>query len=148
MPADQPISRNRDDYESFAKVLPRFSDQDTMQHINNVAIAAYLEAGRVGLLMPVLEACDGTGIAMVLGRVTIDFLGELHFPDEVEVAGRFVAMGNRSLTSHYAVFQNGACCVVSQAVNVFFDKAQRQSAPPPDPVAAMIRAQLADRPSR
>lgn len=142
MTTDQPISRQRGDYAVWSRVLPRFSDQDTMGHINNVAIAAYLEAGRVGLLTPVLKACTGTRVAMVLGRVTIDFLGEMNFPDEVEVGGRFVAMGNRSLTSHYAVFQNGQCRAVSQAVNVFFDVDTRQSAIPPNHVAKMVRDHL------
>lgn len=136
------ISRDRADYDHWTTLVPRYSDQDPMQHINNVSVAAYLEAGRVNLITPLLEACSGTTTAMVLARVTIDFLGELHYPDEVQIGGRLVELGNRSMRSHYALFQNGKCCVVSESVNVFFNIETRKSAAPPDHVAAMIRRRI------
>lgn len=131
-------SRERSDYEVWATLVPRYCDQDPMQHINNVAIGAYLEQGRLALVAPILERLEGSGVAMVLGRMTVDYLGELTYPAPVEIGGRLIRLGGRSLVSHYAGFQNGHCCVVSEAVNVFFDIAARKSASPPEAVRTHI----------
>ena len=133
MSTNKTIPRERAAYNHFTPVTLRYSDQDPMQHINNVAITAMLESGRMHLLRGVLgDALQEQG--MVLARLSIDYLAELRFPDAVEVGGRLVRVGGRSLTSHLAVFQNGRCCVVSESVNVFFDTETRRSTEPNEAV--------------
>ncbi len=139
MAAEQTISRHREDYHFWEPVPLRYSDQDAMQHINNVAVCALLEAGRVSFLESLFEGTERSAFAMVLARVTIDYLNELTFPGTVDVCGRIVKIGGRSLTSQYAIFQRGECCVVSQSVNVFFDSKTRRSAQPPQALLDHIR---------
>ncbi|MEM7300899.1 MAG: thioesterase family protein [Pseudomonadota bacterium] len=137
-----PISTNPDDYAHWTTVTMRYSDQDAMQHINNVAVAAYLEAGRIGFLNDAMAGTSFQHRGMVLGRVTIDFLNEILFEPEIRVGSRLVRVGTRSLNSQYAIFQHGKCCVISESVNVFFDFEKRTSAPPPDDVLAQLKARL------
>jgi hypothetical protein len=40
-----------DSYRYLEQVSTRYSDQDAMGHINNVAYAAYIEAGRLGYFL-------------------------------------------------------------------------------------------------
>ena len=136
MPTDKAIPRTRDAYDHFITVTLRYSDQDPMEHINNVAITAMLESGRMSFLAHVLgDALADQG--MVLARLTVDYLNEIRFPDPVEVGGRMAKVGGRSLSTQYAVFQRERCCVVSESVNVFFDKETRRSA---EPSEAVVRA--------
>lgn len=131
MPKNSAISRNRRDYQHWTKVSLRYSDQDPLNHINNVAITALIESGRVGLFETML--CDTpleTG-RIVLANLTIDYLHEITYPGSVDVGGMLAAVGDRSVTTRYAVFQGDVCCVVSQSVNVYFDPVNRRSAPPP-----------------
>ena len=137
MPTDKAIPRIRDAYRVWTPVTLRYSDQDPMQHINNVAITAMLESGRMHLLAAVLgDALEDRG--MVLARLAVDYLHEIRFPEPVEVGGRVVRAGGRSLTSQYAVFQGGRCCVVSECVNVFFDRETRRSCEPSARAAARL----------
>ncbi len=140
------ISRNRSDYLNWTSVSTRYSDQDPMRHINNVAITAFLESGRVGLFQRLFSDTPLPPHCIVLASLSVDYLHEITFPDPVEVGGRLAAIGDRSITTHYTIFQRDICCVVSQSVNVFFDPDTRCSAGPPPQVRATIerlRAEIA-----
>lgn len=137
MATDKTLPRTRDGYEHWTPVTLRYSDQDPMQHINNVAITAMLESGRMNLLRQTLgEALRLQG--MVLARLSIDYLHEIRFPDAVEVGGSISRVGGRSIASRLAIFQGETCCVVSESVNVFFDMKTRRSTEPNEDVARLL----------
>ncbi len=128
------ISRDPSDYQHWTKVTIRYSDQDPLQHVNNVAITAFLESGRVGLFEHILAGTPLETGRIVLAGLTVDYLHEISYPGTIEVGGMLAAVGDRSVTTHYAIFQHGICCVVSRSVNVYFDPVRRRSAPPPPEV--------------
>jgi len=142
MPTDKTIPRERGAYSFFTPVTLRYSDQDPNKHINNVAITAYLESGRVGF-MHNLFGDRLPDRRMVLANMTVDYLQEILYPDTVEVGGRLAAVGGRSITSQYAIFQGDKCCVVSQSVNVFFNPETRRSMAPPDDIRQFLDDQMA-----
>ena len=45
-----------DGYRYLEQVSTRYSDQDAMGHINNVAYAAYIEAGRLGYFLNLMAS--------------------------------------------------------------------------------------------
>ena len=138
MPTDKSIPRIRGAYPVLTPVTIRYSDQDPMQHINNVAITAYLESGRTGLFNQLFDG-ELPARGMVLARLTVDYLNEIKFnAGMIEVGGRLSKIGGRSLTTEYAIFQGETCCVVSQSVNVFFDPEKRVSVQPSDSVIAAM----------
>ena len=143
MPTEKTIPREAGAYAHFTPVTLRYSDQDPMSHINNVAVAAYLESGRMGLLHHIFREAPLPPRGMVLARLAIDYLHEIRFPRPVRVGGRLAKVGGRSITTHYAVFQETGggeerCCVVSESVNVFFDPETRRSCEPPDEIARLL----------
>ncbi|MEO4041758.1 thioesterase family protein [Hoeflea sp. CAU 1731] len=142
MPTDKTIPRERGAYSIFTPVTLRYSDQDPNQHINNVAITAYLESGRVGF-MHNLFGDRLPDRRMVLASMTVDYLQEILYPDTVEVGGRLADVGGRSITTQYAIFQGDKCCVVSQSVNVFFNPETRRSMAPPDDIRRFLDEQMA-----
>ena len=119
-------------------VTLRYSDQDPMGHVNNVAVTALLESGRMGFLSHLFRDVALPPRGMVLAHLDVDFLHEIVLPEPGEVGGRLARVGRRSLTTQYAVFQGEQCCVTSESVNVFFDPDTRRSTEPAARIAAVL----------
>ena len=109
----------------------RFCDTDRLGHINNTAIAAYIESARYELLSNLFRKSGNTDIEVTLAHMTIDFIREIHFPGEVDVGAKVLAVGNTSLTTGYGLFVGEKNCATSISVNVFFDMATRRPCQPP-----------------
>ncbi|MCP4315061.1 MAG: acyl-CoA thioesterase [Hyphomicrobiales bacterium] len=140
MAANTTIPRDRGAYSFWTPVSIRYSDQDPMEHVNNVAITAFLESGRIGFANHIFQDVDLHPKGVVLASVTVDFLREISFPGTVEVGGILAAVGERSITTQYGIFQGDTCYVVSQSVMVFFNpQTRRSAAPPPELKAALER---------
>ena len=133
---------DRASFRHWTPVTIRFSDQDAMAHINNVAIAQYVETGRTAFFYELISRAEVAGLEFILANVSIDYLQELHYPGAVEVGGRLLRVGNRSVTTGFSVFLGGACVAASTSVNVFYDMAARRTVAPPDRVRAMLMAEL------
>lgn len=133
---------SRDTYRHWSPVTIRFGDQDSLGHINNVALAQYFEVGRTAYVYDVIRHAGMDGaIEFILARVVIDFVRELHYPGRVDVGARLIRVGTKSLTSGYGIFAGEKCIATSEAVNVFYDMASRRSTVPPDRVREILMAE-------
>jgi acyl-CoA thioester hydrolase len=121
---------------TFATLVPvtiRYSDQDPLGHVNNVAVAAYLEVGRTELYGPLLARFGAGKIDTVVARLTIDYLAEFHYPGTAEVGTRIIRLGTKSLTVGSGIFVGDRCVATAECVSVLFDMTKRASTePPPD----------------
>ncbi len=134
----------RDTFEDFTSVTIRFSDQDSMGHVNNVAIAQYVEAARTMLIQRLLDRFGHPGLDFILARVVIDYKRELHYPGTVDVGARLIRLGSKSLTSGYGVFLGDECVATAESVNVFYDMNTRKSVVPPEDVQDAVRTRIAE----
>lgn len=134
----------RDAFEDFTAVTIRFSDQDSMGHVNNVAIAQYVEAARTMLIQRLLDRFQHPGLDFILARVVIDYKRELHYPGTIDVGARLIRLGSKSLTSGYGVFLGDDCVATAESVNVFYDMNTRKSVVPPEDVQDAVRAKIAE----
>jgi len=130
-------------YRHWSPVTIRFSDQDSLGHINNVALAQYFEVARTAFIYDVIRLArmEGT-IEFILARIAIDFVAELHYPGSVEVGARLIRVGNKSLTSGYGIFGGERCIATSEAVNVFYDMNSRRSTVPPNRLREILTAEI------
>jgi len=119
-------------FQHWTPVSLRFSDQDSMGHINNVAYAAYVEQSRVAFLDDFLRSQVGGAIDYILASVNIDYRREMHFPGTVDIGARFMRIGTKSITIAYGLFKNGENVATAGSVNVFFDFQSGKSIPIPD----------------
>ncbi|HUF86308.1 MAG TPA: thioesterase family protein [Thermohalobaculum sp.] len=133
----------RETFRHWTPVTIRFSDQDSMAHVNNVALAAYVEAARTAYIYELIAKGGMEGLEFILARVVIDYHRELHYPGAVEVGARLVRLGNKSLTTGYGVFRGDDCVATSECVNVFYDMQTRKTVMPPAGVRAALEAELA-----
>lgn len=127
--------RDRSSYRFWTTIPIRFADQDILGHVNNAAIAIYLEHARCLALLPLIERANLPDINIVLARIIIDYLREIRYPGSVDVGIRITKRGSKSIVVSGAVFLGDDCCVVSEATIVFFDLSTRRSAVPPDSVS-------------
>lgn len=133
-------SRDPGVYRYWTTVSIRFSDEDRLGHVNNAVYSTWLETCRVDYLYSLFTPT--AELDVVLARLGVDYLRETRYPGEVRVGGRLQAVGNRSVTSVYAVFKEDTCLVTAEAVNVFFDPRARASASPPSAVRDALLAEL------
>ncbi len=128
----------RETYAHWTPVTIRYSDQDAMAHVNNTALATYIEAARTAFIYDLIQKGGMEGMEFILARLIIDYRRELHYPGTVEVGARLIRVGNKSLTTGYGVFKGEECVATSECVNVFYDMELRKTVAP----SAGIRAAL------
>ena len=97
----------------------RFQDIDPNRHLNNVAFAAMFENARVRLnrsLRPWTERPKNE--RSMVAAVTINYLGEGQYPDDVEISSGVSKVGTSSYVIAQAMFQNGQCIATCESVIV------------------------------
>lgn len=104
-------------YAHWVTERVRFSDTDALGHVNNVAMAAHIESGRITYGMG-LSATIDDGNTVILRRLEIDYLAEVHFPAELRIGARLLAVGRTSFTVGNGVFRDDRCVATSRAVLV------------------------------
>ncbi|MEM8743702.1 MAG: acyl-CoA thioesterase [Pseudomonadota bacterium] len=136
----------RDSFDHWTSVTIRFSDQDPLGHVNNVAVAAYVEASRTMLIRPFLLQEKYPQLDFALVHLDIDYRGEFTYPGTVDVGGRIERIGTKSFTSSYGLFVEDRCVATAGSVNCFFDTTKRESVTPPDDVRALFDKRIAGQP--
>ncbi len=111
----------------------RFSDTDSVGHVNNVAFAAFLETGRVSTThdIGVRNLLKGTGTHFVIAQLDLSYRGEMNWPGKVDIGTGILKVGRSSVTMIQAMYQHGACTATAQAVLVLMDMTTRKSTPLP-----------------
>jgi acyl-CoA thioester hydrolase len=130
-------------FRHWTPVSLRFSDQDSMGHINNVAFAAYVEQARVAFINAFLRNW-GEGIDYILASVNIDYHREMYFPGTVDIGVRLIRIGTKSITTGYGLFKDGTNVTTAGSVNVFFDTKNGMTIPIPDNLRAILGQELAE----
>jgi acyl-CoA thioester hydrolase len=133
---------SRQTYAHWTQVTIRYSDQDAMAHVNNTALATYIESARTAFIYDLINKGGMQGLEFILARVIIDYRRELHYPGTVDVGARLIRVGNKSLTTGYGVFRGDECIATSESVNVFYDMASRKTVVPSDSVRAALVAEM------
>ncbi len=98
----------------------RFQDLDPLGHINNVAMAALFENGRVRFnrsLSRIWEERDH-GDRWLIARVEVNYIAEAHFPGDIEICSGVARIGGSSWDILSAAFQHDTCVAVSQSTLV------------------------------
>jgi len=98
-------------YPVAIEVETRFQDLDPLGHINNVAMAALFESGRVrfnmGLGMRPERRAGGR--RWLVARIEINYVGEGGFPGLVSIGHGFGRVGTSSWEVLSAAFQGENC---------------------------------------
>jgi len=129
-------------FRHWTAVSLRFSDQDSLGHINNVAYAAYVEQARVALFDKIARPKDNK-IDYILANLQIDYRREMHFPGNVDVGACLLKIGTKSITTGYGLFKDDKTIATASCINVFFDTTTRASIAIPDNLRRDLESELA-----
>jgi len=116
----------------------RLVDLDFQHHVNNVAFASFCATGRYNFLQTHFRPLVGLENVFSVVRLTIDYLGELRYPGEVETGTLIRRFGRTSFVLGQGLFSEGACVATSEAVMVYVDGKTRKAAPLPDGVVKAL----------
>lgn len=107
-------------YPFVVEVPPRFSDMDALGHLNNVALAAVYEEGRLALHRAVkAHKHHEAGARTVIAQVLINYAAEGFYPEALVVAGGLSRIGTSSYAIAQGLFQKGRCIGTADTVIVY-----------------------------
>jgi acyl-CoA thioester hydrolase len=110
----------------------RFGDMDGNNHVNNAVFSSFFEAARVSLFRDPKRSLMPDGLIWTLAQITIDYLGEMHWPGNADIGIGVARLGRTSAVFEQAIFFEGRCTATARAVNVLVDLATRRPVPIPD----------------
>ena len=105
----------------------RFTDVDSDNHVNHLAVAEWVAHARVKMIDENIKQAGLnllSDIDYVLVNLSIDFRDQVIYPSFIEVQGKILRVGTKSLTTQYSVYIPGdqhKIVAVSECVNVFVD---------------------------
>jgi acyl-CoA thioester hydrolase len=147
MDGRSPVRRDPAFYPFSAAVETRFQDLDPLGHINNVAMAALFEQGRVRFNRNMLDELHsrGAGERWLIAKVDINYLAEAHFPAPVMICTGIGRIGSSSWTLLAAAFQEdkaGESICVATCNCVLVMTGAGGPMPIPDALRRMIAARM------
>lgn len=133
------------------RIVVRFSDCDPLGHVNNARYLTYLEQTRIELwrrqagmgLRQALRSSSDPGASsegFILARTEIDFLAPAQDGDVLEIRLTLDAIGRKSVTYGYEMFDvtTGGAVAAAKSVVVWYDYATGKSVPLTDSTKALL----------
>jgi len=97
----------------------RFQDMDPNRHLNNVAFATMFENARVRLNRSLRPWADRPrNERSMIAAITINYLREGQYPDDVTVCSGVSKIGTSSYVISQAMFQHDKCIATADSVIV------------------------------
>lgn len=119
MTRPQPWQLDPANYPVALVTQTRFQDIDPNRHLNNVAFATMFENARVRFNRSLRPWADRPrNERSMVAAVTINYLREGQFPDDVEISSGVSKIGRSSYVIAQAMFQNGQCIATCESVIV------------------------------
>ncbi|MEH6714390.1 acyl-CoA thioesterase [Parasphingorhabdus flavimaris] len=119
MTRPEPWQMVAENYPVSVVMQTRFQDIDPNRHLNNVAFAALFENARVRLNRELRPWGDRPkNERSMVAAVTINYLREGQYPDDVEVSSGVSKIGRSSYIIAQAMFQNDRCIATCDSVIV------------------------------
>ena len=130
-----------------ATFAPRFYETDAFGHVNNTVVTGWFETAREPIFRIFTPQMDIRELKLILARVEVDFVAQIHYGHEVTVHTGIEKIGNASFTVAHEAFQQGRKVARGRAVQVYFDFATQQSGRLPDEFRAALAAHMPEPPA-
>ena len=115
-------------YPSWTNSTIRYSDLDPNGHVNNGAINAFFEDGRVCFRNEqMLQLGDDTLTGFVLVKFSVNYLAPLFFPGSVDIGTVVTRVGRSSYNLGQGIFDGEKCVATAEVVTVFIDSNTKKS---------------------
>lgn len=140
----EPWQTQPESYPFSYEADTRFQDIDIHNHINNVAMAALMESGRMRFYQKLTDMLPELGYRLLIAAVNINYLRETSFPQPVTITCGIIRVNNSSWNLAQAVYQlqgggnkaESVCVATGEVTTVLAD--QNGSTPVPDSIREML----------
>ena len=126
----------------------RFTDVDSQDHVNHTAIVEWIAHARVKLIDGKVAQYHHTiwenlkdqnpELDHVLVNLDVNFHKEVFYPGTIEVSGRVLNVGSKSVTTEFFVYSGDEVVAEAQCINVFFRTSDKKSVDIPDQLKDML----------
>jgi len=135
---------DRSVYATWATSTIRYSDLDPNGHVNNGAINAFFEEGRVLFRNERMVSRDDhilSGFAIV--KFTVEYKKALFYPGEVDSGTVVTHVGNSSYVLGQGIFQGYDCIAHAEVVAVYLGPEGKKATPLGDELKQILKGALA-----
>ncbi|WP_323982035.1 acyl-CoA thioesterase [Novosphingobium aureum] len=121
MPKPDPALLDPARYPFSCDIEPRFGDQDLNRHLNNVAIASFIEDARVRFYHANGFRAHIRDLNVMIVSVAIEYLGQAHYPGAITIHCAVEKIGRSSLTLVQVLRQGETLVGFARSVMVAVD---------------------------
>ena len=115
-------------YPSWTNSTIRYSDLDPNGHVNNGAVNAFFEDGRICFRNEqMLQLGDDILAGFVIVKFSANYLAPLFFPGSVDIGTVVTRVGRSSYDLGQGVFDGEKCVATADVVTVFIDSNTKKS---------------------
>ena len=107
----------------------RFCDTDRLGHVNNAVYSVMCEAGRSELMQEAGLLEPGSGHAVVIARLELDFLREMNWPGEIRIETAIHRIGQKSVQVRQHVHQGDTLVAKATSILAVIDTEKRRAVP-------------------
>ena len=147
MAADSPLAgllNERSKFTEWVAASLRTTDIDHQGHVNNSIHPVLFIEGRATFIQRHLRPCVAQTDMTALVKITIEYLGEMRYPGEVEIGTLVRRVGRSSVTFGQGMFNEARCVAVAESVVVLLDPVTRRAKPWPADVAVRLAPLIVD----
>ena len=116
----------------------RLTDVDHQHHVNNAIFAVLYTSIRHNFLRAHVRPLVAPTDMFAMVKITIEYQAEMHYPGEVETGILIRRFGRTSITFGQAMFKDGKCASVAEAVMVLLDPVTRRAKALPSDAAEKL----------
>ena len=115
-------------YASWTNSTIRYSDLDPNGHVNNGAVNAFFEDGRICFRNEqMLQLGDDILAGFVIVKFSANYLAPLFFPGRVDIGTVVTRVGRYSYYLGQGVFDGEKCVATADVVTVFINSNTKKS---------------------
>lgn len=118
-----------DGFRFWSREKLRNADTDQFRHVNNAAIASFLEGGRMDLFAARAISPLMQGLNVVVGRLSIEFHAEIFYPGELNIGSTVTRVGRSSFEVLQGVFRDNTCVASAVASCVLLRSGKPHAVP-------------------
>ena len=123
-------------------ISPRFFETDALGHINNTVIPVWFEKAREPVFRLFTPDLNVNNWKLIIARISVDFLGEIFYGEDVEIHTGLAKIGNSSMTIRQEVWQRRECRARGDAIMIHYDYGKSQSITIPDSIRTQLEKAL------
>ena len=137
--------KHRENYRVWTTDNIRYSDLDPNGHVNNGAMNAFLEDGRVRFRQEHLRAIAADTLAgFVVVKFSVEYHAPLFYPGHVDIGTSVSRVGRTSYGLRQALFTGEQCAAAAEVVTVSLDAHTSKPRPLPDDWRALFHTFLVE----